>query len=54
MYAKCRVSKDVLDTKVLKKLYKETLNKCTLILCKSGYEKEKYQNIGVNEKHYSL
>jgi len=45
-----RISKDVLDTKILKKFYKETLNKCSLILCKSGYEKEKYQNIGVNEK----
>ena len=40
MYANARVSKDVLDTKVLKKLYKKLLNKCTLILCKSGYKKE--------------
>jgi len=45
-----RISKDVLDTKVLKEFYKEALNKCSLILCKSGYEKEKYLKLGVNDK----
>tara|TARA_B110000008_G_scaffold276529_1_gene315967 strand:+ start:54 stop:1427 length:1374 start_codon:yes stop_codon:yes gene_type:complete len=45
-----RISKDVLETEILKEFYKEALNKCTLILCKSGYEKEKYIKLGVNEK----
>ena len=46
-----RIQKDINNkSKFLKKLYLDALNKCSIIMCKSGYEKEKYLKLGVNEK----
>ena len=45
-----RISKEVLTgPKILKKLYKEALDNCSFISCKSGYEKEKYLSLNIDE-----
>ncbi len=45
-----RLSKKVLvGYKIIKQLYKKALNSCSLILCKSEYEKDKYTELEINE-----
>ncbi len=46
-----RISKHIIShSGFVKENYKRALACCTIILCKSGYEKEKYESIGVEEK----
>jgi 3-deoxy-D-manno-octulosonic-acid transferase len=45
-----RISKEVLTgPKILKKIYKEALDNCSFISCKSDYEKEKYLSLNIDE-----
>ena len=46
-----RLSKKILvGHKIVKQLYKKALNSCSLILCKSEYEKNKYIELQVDER----
>lgn len=46
-----RISKHIISgSSFIKENYKKALACCKIILCKSGYEKEKYESIGVEEK----
>ena len=46
-----RFSKKILNgNKIIKNLYRQSLNKCSFILCKSNYEKNKYLDLKVNKK----
>ncbi|MDB2461329.1 hypothetical protein N9W73_00795 [Gammaproteobacteria bacterium] len=46
-----RFSKKILNgNKIIKNLYRQSLNKCSFILCKSNYEKNKYLDLEINKK----
>tara|TARA_B100001057_G_scaffold377015_1_gene382224 strand:+ start:15 stop:1391 length:1377 start_codon:yes stop_codon:yes gene_type:complete len=46
-----RIQKNLHKTKFIKNIYKEALKNTNLILCKSGYEREKYRKLGIDEEN---
>ena len=46
-----RIQKNLHKTQFIKNIYKEALKNTNLILCKSGYEREKYRKFGVDEEN---